>query len=77
MNGDEEWFTYFTEAELDLILRNICKLEDVIVRDVPESLITELVDTAMSYQLMCVGCEIPKTIRHLGHEYKLVEEVKV
>ena len=67
MNGDEEWFTYFTEAELDLILRHICKLEDVIVRDVPESLITELVDTAMSYQLMCVGCEIPKTIRHLGH----------
>ena len=55
MNGDEEWFTYFTKAELDLILRHICKLEEVIVRDVPESLITELVDTAMSYQLMCVG----------------------
>ena len=77
MNGDELWFDYFTQAELDLIFRHIGKLEDVIVRDVPDSLITELVDTAMSYQLMCVGCEVPKTINHLGHEYKLVEEVKV
>ena len=79
MNGDVLWFDYFTEAELDLICRHICKIseENIIVRDVPESLIQELVDTVMAYQLMCVGCEMPKTIRHLGHEYKLVEEVKV
>ena len=49
MNGDEEWFDYFTEAELDLICRHICKISDenVIVRDVPVSLITELVDTIL------------------------------
>ena len=72
---DEEWFEYFTEAELDLILRHICKLEEeVIVRDVPEDLVQELVDTAMAYQLKCVGCEMPEKINFLGHEYKLVEE---
>ena len=78
MNGDEEWFDYFTEAELDLICRHICKISDenVIVRDVPESLIQELVDTVMAYQLMCVGCVVSKTIYHLGQKYKLVEEVK-
>ena len=54
MNGDELWFDYFTEAELDLILRHICKLEDVIVRDVPESLITELVDTVYEYQMKSI-----------------------
>ena len=72
---DEEWFEYFTEAELDLILRHICKLEEeAIVRDVPEDLVQELVDTAMAYQLKCVGCEMPEKINFLGHEYKLVEE---
>ena len=78
MNGDELWFDYFTEAELDLICRHICKIseENIIVRDVPESLIQELVDTVMAYQLMCVGCEVSETIYHLGHKYRLVEKVK-